>query len=104
MMTPEKHLAAILAAWNHTDGRDISDEMADALELAEKDFDGVEADDFDIDFNQTAVLVTDPYRPGVKDYTPCSKTESHMAHKWSEDPQGPKDLVCPGFILRRRNG
>ena len=43
-MTAEKHLAAILAAWNETDGYGISVEMNEALTLAEKDFDGVEDD------------------------------------------------------------
>ena len=41
-MTPEKHLAAILQAWNETDGYTITPEMNAALEAAEKDFDGVE--------------------------------------------------------------
>lgn len=41
-VSAEKHLAAILAAWNKTDGYLISSEMHAALELAEADFDGVE--------------------------------------------------------------
>lgn len=44
MMTPEKHLAAILTTWRETDGYMISNEMAEALSIAEKDFDGVESD------------------------------------------------------------
>ena len=41
-LTPEKHLANILAAYNETDGNDISANLREALSLAEEDFDGVE--------------------------------------------------------------
>lgn len=43
-MTPEKHLAAILTAWHETDSYTITDDLAEALHNAERDFDGVEAD------------------------------------------------------------
>ena len=79
-MTPERHLAAILAAWTENPGYGISPAMHEALVLAEKDFDGVEFEadndqtplfipvgvvvtEFDLNFNQTAVLMSDPYRP-----------------------------------------
>ena len=41
-MSTEKHLAAILTAWNTTDGYKIYPELHDALRAAELDFDGVE--------------------------------------------------------------
>lgn len=47
-LTPEKHLAAILAAYSDTDGYLISNAMSVALRAAEADFDGVEADDVDV--------------------------------------------------------
>jgi hypothetical protein len=43
-MTPERLLAAILTAFHETDGLHISFELKEALEIAEKEFDGVEFD------------------------------------------------------------
>ena len=44
-MSPEKHLAAILTAWNETDGYSIYPNLNKALQDAEADFDGVENND-----------------------------------------------------------
>lgn len=61
-MTPEKHLANILSAYNETDGSHISSNLREALAIAEEDFDGVEFseehnvfEDFDVDSNAHAV-------------------------------------------------
>lgn len=43
-MTPERHLAAILNAWDGTDGHYISSDLRDALDTAQRDFDGIEDD------------------------------------------------------------
>lgn len=42
MLTPEKHLAAILVAWQESDGVHIHRDLRTALTGAEADFDGVE--------------------------------------------------------------
>ena len=42
ILTPEKHLAAILAAWTESDGVHIHKVLRSALTAAEADFDGVE--------------------------------------------------------------
>ena len=41
-MSPEKHLAAILAAWQETDGRHITVELNEALNNAEDEFEEIE--------------------------------------------------------------
>jgi hypothetical protein len=42
ILTPEKHLAAILFAWQESDGVHIHKDLRTALTGAEADFDGVE--------------------------------------------------------------
>lgn len=76
-MSPEKHLAAILTAWHETNGFHISFELKDALEEAEKDFDGVE---IEID-NDQEITFKDPRIAYGPDY-PSAKLKMYIDGKW----------------------